>query len=154
MVEYLELSVAELLLDEDNPRLGSVASQSEALEEIIRLSDSHFRNMMLSIKENGLDPGDSLYIVAAETGEDFIVLEGNRRLSAMMVLNNPDLLSNTDISDTTKKSLLRASKGFNIGDVEPIRCVLFLTREKTPMIGFFADIRERLTAKDVLRGGH
>ena len=74
MVEYLELSVAELLLDEDNPRLGSVASQSEALEEIIRLSDSHFRNMMLSIKENGLDPGDSLYIVAAETGEDFICL--------------------------------------------------------------------------------
>lgn len=56
MVEYLELTVDELLLDEENPRLGSVGSQSEALETLIRLNLTHFRNMMLSIKKHGLDP--------------------------------------------------------------------------------------------------
>jgi hypothetical protein len=70
MVEYLDLTIDELLLDEDNPRLSSVNSQSEALEAIIHLNEGHFRNLMLSIKENGLDPGDSLYVIESEDGGD------------------------------------------------------------------------------------
>ena len=92
MVEYLELSIDELLLDNDNPRLGSVNSQSEALEAIVNLNVAHFRNLMLSIKDNGLDPGDNLYVIEGEDEADFIVLEGNRRLSALMVLTNADVL--------------------------------------------------------------
>lgn len=129
MVEYTELTIDELLLDEDNPRLGAVKSQSEALETLIRLSEAHFRNMMLSIKNNGLDPGDSLYIVEAADDGDFIVLEGNRRLSALKVLNAPDLLDGTGVADATKKSLLRAAQGFDRTTVEPIRCVLFPGRD-------------------------
>ena len=79
MVEYLQLSVDELLLDEENPRLGSVGSQSEALETLIRLNPTHFRNMMISIKKNGLDPGDNLYVIEAEEDGDYIVMDGNRR---------------------------------------------------------------------------
>ena len=126
MVEYLELAIEELLLDQDNPRLGSVNSQSEALEAIIHLNESHFRNLMLSIKNNGLDPGDNLYVVATPKGEDYIVLEGNRRLSALLVLTNPDVLNGTEVPDTIKKSLLRAaSSGFQRTTIEPIRCVQF-----------------------------
>ena len=129
MVEYVELTIDELLLDEDNPRLGSVNSQSEALETLIRLRESNFRNMMLSIKKNGLDPGDSLYVIEAEEEGDYIVLEGNRRLSALKVMSSPDLLDGTGISDATKKSLLRAASGFNRDAVEPIRCVQFDSRD-------------------------
>lgn len=129
MVDYLDLSIDELLLDEDNPRLGSVHSQSEALEAIIHLNESHFRNLMLSIKNNGLDPGDSLYVIEAEDGEDFVVLEGNRRFSALMVLNTPDVLNGTDVPDTIKKSLTRAATGFDRTKIEPIRCVKFEHRE-------------------------
>lgn len=129
MVEYIELSIDELLLDEDNPRLGSVHSQSAALENIVHLNESHFRNLMLSIKDNGLDPGDNLYVIEADGGEDFVVLEGNRRLSAMMVLNNPDILDGTEVPDPLKKSLARAAAGFDRTRVEPIRCVKFEHRE-------------------------
>jgi hypothetical protein len=129
MVEYLELSIDELLLDEDNPRLGSVNSQSAALEAIVHLNEAHFRNLMLSIKNNGLDPGDSLYVIEADGGDDFIVLEGNRRLSALMVLNNPDVLDGTEVPDTIKKSLVRAATGFDRATIEPIRCVKFEHRE-------------------------
>ena len=129
MVEYLELSIDELLLDEDNPRLGSVNSQSAALEAIVHLSEAHFRNLMLSIKNNGLDPGDSLYVIEADGGDDFIALEGNRRLSALMVLNNPDVLDGTEVPDTIKKSLVRAATGFDRTKIEPIRCVKFEHRE-------------------------
>lgn len=129
MVEYLELSIDELLLDEDNPRLGSVDSQSAALEAIVRLNESHFRNLMLSIKKNGLDPGDSLYVVDSDDGQDFIVMEGNRRFSALMVLNNASVLDGTEVLDLTKESLARAAVGFDRTKVEPIRCVKFRSRE-------------------------
>ncbi|GBQ99159.1 hypothetical protein AA23498_3424 [Acetobacter nitrogenifigens DSM 23921 = NBRC 105050] len=129
MVEYLELSIDELLLDEDNPRLGSVNSQSAALEAIIHLKESHFRNLMLSIKNNGLDPGDNLYVIISAEEDDFIVLEGNRRLSALMVLNSPDVLDGTGVPETIKKSLVRAAAGFDRTKIEPIRCVRFERRE-------------------------
>ena len=128
MVEYLELTIDELLLDEENPRLGTVNSQSEALDTLLKLNQSHFRNLMLSIKRNGLDPGDSLYVIEANDPEDFIVLDGNRRLSALKVLAQPDLLDGTEASASAKKSLLRAAEGFDRDAVEPVRCVKFDNR--------------------------
>ena len=128
MVEHLDLTIDELLLDEDNPRLGAVGNQSEALERLIKLSPAHFRSLMLSIKDNGLDPGDSLYIIQANDEEDYVVLEGNRRLSAMKVLANPDALEGTEVSSAIKDSLLRAAAGFKRDIVEPISCVLFNDR--------------------------
>ena len=129
MIEYLELFIDELLLDLDNPRLGSTSSQSEALASIVRLDPGHFLNMMGSIRDDGLDPGDSLYVVRSEDGQDYVVLEGNRRLSALMVLSNPDILAGTDLPEATKRSLVREAAGFERSEVEPIRCVRFDDRE-------------------------
>jgi len=125
LVDYLELTIDEFLLDEENPRLGSVGSQSEALDALLKLNQSHFRNLMLSIKRNGLDPGDSLYVIESDEPEDFVVLDGNRRVAAMKVLAQPDLLDGTDASDAMKKSLVRTASDFNREAVEPIRCVKF-----------------------------
>lgn len=128
MPEHLELSIDELLLDRDNPRLGSVSSQSEALASLVSLNSGHFRNLMASIRDYGLDPGDSLYVVRSADDEDFVVLEGNRRLSALKVLSNPDVLAGTDLPESTKKPLAREALGFERSEVEPIRCVRFEDR--------------------------
>ena len=130
MTEHLELSIDELLLDRDNPRLGSVSSQSEALASIVRLNPGHFRNLMASIRDDGLDPGDSLYVVRSEDGQDFVVLEGNRRLSALKVLANPDVLAGTDLSGSEKRPLVQEATGFEPSQVEPIHCVRFDDREE------------------------
>lgn len=130
MIEHLEHSIDELTLDLDNPRLGSTSSQSEALASIVRLNPGHFQNLMASIRDDGLDPGDSLYVVHSEDGKDFIVLEGNRRLSALKVLSNPDVLAGTDLPESTKKLLVREATGFDPTEVEPIRCVRFDDREE------------------------
>lgn len=129
MVEHLQLSIDDLLLDQNNPRLGFVRSQSEALEAIINLNDKHFRALMLSIKRDGLDPGDSLFVINSEGDDDFVVLEGNRRCSALLVLNNPSLLDGTEIPAGIKKKLVIAAAGFDRSKVEPIRCVKFGHRE-------------------------
>ena len=129
MIEHIELSIDELILDLDNPRVGSTSSQSEALESIVRLNTGHFQNLMASIRDEGLDPGDSLYVVRSDDGQDFVVLEGNRRLSALKVLSNPDVLTGTDLPESTKKRLVRETTGFQRTEVEPVRCVRFDDRE-------------------------
>ena len=130
MIEHLELSIDELLLDLDNPRVGSTSSQSEALASIARLNQGHFRNLMASIRDDGLDPGDSLYVARSGNGQDFVVLEGNRRLSALKVLSNPDILAGTDLPESTRNSLVREAIGFERSEVEPLRCVRFDDREE------------------------
>ena len=130
MTQFLELAIDALLLDLENPRIGSSTSQSDALESIVRLNPTHFRNLMGSIREYGLDPGDSLYVIDAEDNQDFVVLEGNRRLSALKVLSNPDVLAGTELSESTRKSLAREATGFERSAVEPIRCVRFDDREE------------------------
>ncbi len=129
MVEQVELELDELLLDLENPRIGSVEDQSSAIEALIELNPSHFRTMMLSVKEHGLDPGDSLYVIANEEFEDeYTVLDGNRRVSAMVVMNNTALLNGTNLPVSLKKSLIRAAKGFKSDIISPIRATLFDNR--------------------------
>lgn len=129
MIEHIELSIDELILDLDNPRVGSTSSQSEALESIVRLNTGYFQNLMASIRDDGLDPGDSLYVVRSDDGQDFVVLEGNRRLSALKVLSNPDVLAGTDLPEGAKRRLIGEAVGFQRTEVEPIRCVRFDDRE-------------------------
>lgn len=128
MVDYLEPKLDKLLLDEDNPRLGSVGSQAEALAALIQLNPTHFRNMMLSIKENNLDPGDSFYVINARKKGHYTVLDGNRRLSALKVLFNPGILSRRNLPATEMDSLRRAAAGFNGSQLPKIKCVRFKSR--------------------------
>lgn len=123
----MEAEVDDLLLDLENPRIGTVKGQSEALEAIVRLNAQHFRNMMLSIKANDLDPGDSFYAIVNEEDESsYTVVDGNRRLAALKVLYNPDLLDGTNLGDSSKRRLREVAAGFV--PIEPLNCVLFENR--------------------------
>lgn len=72
------------LLDLDNPRLGSVSSQSEALASLVRLNPGHFRNMMASIRDTMPVPTDSLTFLGGETSQ--ICFDEGQTLSYMEVL--------------------------------------------------------------------
>jgi len=123
-----EAEVGDLLLDLENPRTGTVKGQADALEAVIKLNAQHFRNMMLSIKENDLDPGDSFYVIADDEDENsYVVVDGNRRLAALKVLNNPVLLDGTKLGESVKKRL-RDAAGLFV-PIEPISCVVFESRE-------------------------
>lgn len=125
-IDKLEVEIDDLVLDLDNPRTGTVAAQADALEAIVRLNGIHFKNMMSSIKAHGLDPGDSFYIVEEGDDDGYVVVDGNRRLAALKVLNNPSLLQGTDLPDSTKRKLTEIAQGFSYPGT--ISCVLFESR--------------------------
>jgi hypothetical protein len=89
--DYRMIPLEELRLDPENPRLPkSLHNQSD--EQILEymLFDASLVELMLAIGTNGYFPGEQL-LVAPDGNGQFKVIEGNRRLSAVKLLNNPEL---------------------------------------------------------------
>lgn len=100
-IQYKSISVDLLKLDSFNPRLPkSMHNKSEA--EIIKymLLDASLIELMLAIGENDFFPGEQLLVVK-DIDEKYKVIEGNRRLSAVKLLNNPEL-ANVQLSKINK----------------------------------------------------
>ena len=84
------IDVEKLLLDPQNPRLPSFLRGTDE-SEIIKymLKEAATIELMLAIGENGFFPGEPLLVV--KKGNKFVVVEGNRRLTAIKLLRNPGL---------------------------------------------------------------
>jgi hypothetical protein len=90
---FKEIDYDKILLDDKNPRLPKSyhgKSQKEILEYMLK--DGSLIELMLAIATKGYFPGEQLLIVPLE-GEIYKVIEGNRRLSAVLLLNEPNLIS-------------------------------------------------------------
>lgn len=79
-----------MALDRQNPRFGlsEVADEPEALERLLETAD--LKELWNSISERGFEKYEPL--VATKENGALVVLEGNRRLAAVKLLLNPDLL--------------------------------------------------------------
>jgi len=85
-INFIELS--KLKLDFKNPRLPiQVFNEEEIIEWM--LEDASIIELMLAIGQNDFFIGEALLVV--EDNNNFVVIEGNRRLTALKILNNPDL---------------------------------------------------------------
>lgn len=89
--KYEVIDLDRLVLDPENPRLPK-SMHNKGEEEIIEfmLLDASLIELMLAIGENDFFPGEQLLVVPAQN-RTYKVIEGNRRLSAVKLLNNPQL---------------------------------------------------------------
>lgn len=80
--------VVDIYLDSENPRHEPI----ENLQEIIAylVSDEKVVNLAKDISQIGLNPLDSIAVMKTDKGH-YIALEGNRRLCALKLLNDPKL---------------------------------------------------------------
>ena len=89
--EFKEVAVDKLRLDGYNPRLPkSLQGQSEQSIIEYMLLEASTLELMQSIGENGFFPGEQLLIVEEADGT-CLVVEGNRRLTAVKLLTNKEL---------------------------------------------------------------
>lgn len=88
-----EIALSQLRLDPTNPRLDDgKQTQREALNAMIQAQGVKLVSLARDIVHNGLSPLDRFLVLEAEDSTDeYVVLEGNRRLSAIKLLLNPDL---------------------------------------------------------------
>jgi hypothetical protein len=84
------IPIERLLLDENNPRFLRPRPQDEILSELA--AQRKTLKLAAHIALNGLNPLDQAGVVPSKDKPDrYVVHEGNRRLAAVRLLNNPHL---------------------------------------------------------------
>jgi len=124
--------VVAYLLDLRNPRISGVTSQHEAIQKIIEDQDVKLVKLAESIVDEGrLNPMDRFLVMEAQDQRNkFIVVEGNRRLAALMILGNPNVLSGLDVRPSLKKALEGLSQRFDSDAIPAVDCFVVKSREE------------------------
>ncbi len=101
-MNFKTLNINQLEFDKKNPHLPTTVGPKEP--EIIKyLAKTGIEDLMISIGENGFFPGEAIVATPAKNNK-YTVLEGNRRLAALRLLQNPDSAGN-------RRSITKASEG-------------------------------------------
>ncbi|HYJ88383.1 MAG TPA: hypothetical protein VEW46_20120 [Pyrinomonadaceae bacterium] len=114
VLKIQSVEVEQLLLDPDNPRLESIAT-GPTQEELVKAmwKEMAVSEVALSIAENGFFPEEPLFAISAPktfaakektlTGDlskpRYIIVEGNRRLTAVKLLRDNDLKARIRATD-------------------------------------------------------
>lgn len=97
-----DLSIDQLILWNDNPRINPVETEKDAILQLFQKDPSGMYNLIKDICENSLLSANNL-LVSPETNGMFLVIEGNRRISAIKCILNPNILKNTPFEKYIKK---------------------------------------------------
>ena len=118
------IDIEQLIYDPQNPRLPSrMKDMDEEATLDYMLRNGNITELMESIAELGYSSAEPLLVVKADTKRKYLVVEGNRRLTALKLLNNPLLakVRKQVVSDIADNAKQRPSE---------IPCILYDTREE------------------------
>jgi hypothetical protein len=119
----ISLELDDLLLDLDNPRISKADSQRGALQKIIEDQDVKLVVLAESIVSDRLNPMDRWLVIKSQTDLGrFIVIEGNRRLAALRILNNPAVLKDLEVRSPVKRRLEDLASEFDLDNIGRIDC--------------------------------
>lgn len=91
--EIIRVKLADLLVNIENPRFEPVQSEQEAIIEMAKNQRNKLIKLGQSIVKDGLNPSELPIIIPSLFDEDkFVVLEGNRRISVLKIIQNPDII--------------------------------------------------------------
>lgn len=125
--EKKDISIAKLNVDVENFRIGEFNTSREAYKAMIKEEGDDLINLAEDIVERGLSPTER-FIVMPDSDESgsFIVLEGNRRLTILKILETPKLASGTEAEAEFSRLSKRYLQG---GTIQKLECVIFPDKE-------------------------
>jgi hypothetical protein len=123
------ISVADLLLDQDNARLGTPQkSQQAAYLALAKELKGQLVALARDVVTEGTDPTTLVAVVEADGGR-YRVLEGNRRVLALKALETPSIVKG-GLPAGEQKKLEDLSKQYSDNPIDEITCVIFDTEEE------------------------
>ena len=138
-IETKQFSITQLLLNSTNPRFDPVQHQTETIEAMIEDQGDKLIVLAKHIVANGLNPTD-LIMVQSIGKNQWVVREGNRRITALKILNQPDLIP--DIYSKIKRDFQSLNTSVDKELFKNITCVV-IDDEKIENARLFA---QRFTA--------
>lgn len=122
------INVENILLYTENPRHEVTLNQRETLDKLIsKVGSSQMYNLLEDIYLNGLIGANLPVLVFDSKIDKYIVYEGNRRISCIKIINNPNILK--DIDEKLMKKVLKLKKDEKHNKIDEIKCLL-TTKER------------------------
>ncbi len=132
MADQRDIAVSNLLLDLENPRLAEGQdNQPGTIQAMLRAEGPKTLALTQSIAEEGLSPTERLIVIPALSDQGrYIVLEGNRRLTALRILAEPSMAAAVLTVAQQKKLQAWSASYRKRGEVHQVECSVFATREE------------------------
>lgn len=126
MTEIKQISVPpeNLLLHLENPRFEPVKSQREAIEKMVADQGNKLYELAADIVGRGLNHSESLCVIAAANESNkYVVLEGNRRITAIRLLTEPGILNGKHKVFT--KKIRKLHESYKTNPIATVPCTVY-----------------------------
>ena len=123
--QKLSIETKDLLINLENPRFDPVKDQNEAISIMLETMESKMKRLAKDISKNGLNPTEPFYVIKKDNKKQYIILDGNRRLTAIMLINNPNIIP----LKSKIKSFFQDLKNTGQSSPKAIDCIVFQKRE-------------------------
>ena len=119
-IKNIEVNITDLFVNSSNPRFDAVKNQAESFIAMIDEQKDKLVALGEHIVNFGLNPLDR--ILVSEIDGKYVVREGNRRITVLKFLNNPDLIPSSN--SRLKNKFVALSKDVDENILKRIPCVL------------------------------
>ena len=119
------IKLTSLFVNTENYRFEPLSSQKEAIDKMVEDQGDKLYSLVDDIVTNGLSPVDLIIVTPNEDNNKYIVLEGNRRITSLKLLNNPTLIDDKYISLRKKFQKLQKENPNAISELKNIACAVF-----------------------------
>ena len=118
--EYKQLRVTDLLLNTQNPRFDPVQHQTQAIHAMIEDQGDKLTELAKHIASNGFSPME--IVLVQPIGTQWLVREGNRRVTALKLINEPELIP--DSYAKMKREFSALNKKMDSAILNNLLCVI------------------------------
>lgn len=121
------LKVNDLFINEENPRDEPQENEAAAVKILFKHSGGRkLLNLMRSIAQYGFEISERIIVVEHEAPNKYLVMDGNRRVTCIKLLNNPDFLPHDiDKRESLIKSIKKIKMDFNYTPITSVDCVIY-----------------------------
>ena len=118
------IPLASLSINTNNPRFEVTSNQRDAIRTMVEDQEGRLLSLAEDILKKGLNPGDPIFVTSDPSMTNiFFVLEGNRRVTTLKLLENPSLIPAGKPSLSRKFRQL--SLHFSRKPIADIPCIVF-----------------------------
>jgi hypothetical protein len=97
--KWATLKLHQLRLDQENYRIGQQKTQRDAIRAMIADQGNKLVRLAKDILQmEGVSPGEPIWVIPSGVRGQYIVEEGNRRITALKLMENPALADETSVS--------------------------------------------------------
>jgi len=126
------IAISQLLLDTSNPRLPDIQkSQQDAIRVMTRAQGEKIVTLAEHLVGNGPNPASlSIVMPASDDEEMYYVLDGNRRITALKLLEAPTLAEGI-LQGAELRRLRQSAAQFEQNPIAQLHCVVVADRDES-----------------------